>query len=192
MQARLEADAQCLLVIIGATPEGKKEVVGLTDGVRESVQPLSGNGLDRYKFSANGKRRREREHSLRSNEAHQNDSEDDLAGPRAAACMRCGEAANVEAVRGPEPQGCGAIISRPNSAEPGQRGNRHEGQHKPRRNCERAQALWFHCRNITRVQHHVDQAGVERSKNEGAFSALGSVLLVSSTGVFWTEPRKLK
>ena len=38
MQARLEADAQCLLVIIGATPEGKKEVVGLTDSVRESVQ----------------------------------------------------------------------------------------------------------------------------------------------------------
>src|SRR3954451_14448151 len=38
VQARLEADAQCLLVIIGATPEGKKEVVGLIDGVRESVQ----------------------------------------------------------------------------------------------------------------------------------------------------------
>jgi hypothetical protein len=30
--------AQCLLVIIGATPEGKKELVGLTDGVRESAQ----------------------------------------------------------------------------------------------------------------------------------------------------------
>src|SRR3954462_1131128 len=38
VQARLEADAQCLLVIIGATQEGKKELVGLTDGVRESVQ----------------------------------------------------------------------------------------------------------------------------------------------------------
>ncbi len=38
MQARLEDDAQCLLVIIGATPEGKKELVGLIDGVRESVQ----------------------------------------------------------------------------------------------------------------------------------------------------------
>ena len=36
VQARLEDDAQCLLVIIGATPEGKKELVGLTDGVRES------------------------------------------------------------------------------------------------------------------------------------------------------------
>src|SRR5215208_5827933 len=38
VQARLEEDAQCLLVIIGATPEGKKELVGLTDGMRESVQ----------------------------------------------------------------------------------------------------------------------------------------------------------
>ena len=38
VQARLEQDAQCLLVIIGATPEGKKELVGLTDGVRESTQ----------------------------------------------------------------------------------------------------------------------------------------------------------
>ena len=38
VQARLEGAAQCLLVIIGATPEGKKELVGLTDGVRESAQ----------------------------------------------------------------------------------------------------------------------------------------------------------
>ena len=38
VQARLEDDAQCLLVIIGATPEGKKELVGLVDGVRESTQ----------------------------------------------------------------------------------------------------------------------------------------------------------
>jgi len=38
VQARLEHDAQCLLVIIGATPEGKKELVGLIDGVRESTQ----------------------------------------------------------------------------------------------------------------------------------------------------------
>lgn len=37
-QARLEDDAQCVLVIIGATPEGRKELVGLIDGVRESVQ----------------------------------------------------------------------------------------------------------------------------------------------------------
>ena len=38
MQTRLEDDAQCLLVVVGATPEGKKEVIGLTDGVRESAQ----------------------------------------------------------------------------------------------------------------------------------------------------------
>jgi transposase-like protein len=38
VQARLEDNAQCLLVIIGATPEGKKELVGLIDGVRESAQ----------------------------------------------------------------------------------------------------------------------------------------------------------
>ena len=37
VQARLEDDAQCLLVIVGATPEGKKELVGLIDGVRESA-----------------------------------------------------------------------------------------------------------------------------------------------------------
>ena len=38
MQARLEDAAQCLLVIVGATPEGKKELVGLIDGVRECAQ----------------------------------------------------------------------------------------------------------------------------------------------------------
>jgi putative transposase len=38
VQARLEDEAQCLLVIVGATAEGKKELVGLTDGVRESAQ----------------------------------------------------------------------------------------------------------------------------------------------------------
>jgi transposase-like protein len=38
VQARLEDEAQCPLVIIGATPEGKKELVGLIDGVRESAQ----------------------------------------------------------------------------------------------------------------------------------------------------------
>jgi putative transposase len=38
VQARLEDAAQCLLVIIGATLEGKKELVGLIDGVRESAQ----------------------------------------------------------------------------------------------------------------------------------------------------------
>jgi transposase-like protein len=38
VQARLEDETQCLLVIIGATPEGKKELVGLADGLRESAQ----------------------------------------------------------------------------------------------------------------------------------------------------------
>ena len=38
LQARLEDDAQCILVIIGATPEGKKELIGFTDGTRESAQ----------------------------------------------------------------------------------------------------------------------------------------------------------
>src|SRR5206468_5104017 len=38
VQARLEDEAQCLLVIIGATAEGKKELVGLSDGIRESAQ----------------------------------------------------------------------------------------------------------------------------------------------------------
>jgi putative transposase len=34
----LEEQAQCILVIIGATPEGRKELVGFTDGMRESSQ----------------------------------------------------------------------------------------------------------------------------------------------------------
>src|SRR5256714_10978280 len=46
VQARLEDDAQCLLVIIGATAEGKKELVGLTDGVRENAQSWKGLLLD--------------------------------------------------------------------------------------------------------------------------------------------------
>ena len=33
-----EDEAQCLLVIVGATPEGRKELVGLIDGVRGSAQ----------------------------------------------------------------------------------------------------------------------------------------------------------
>jgi len=38
LQARLEDAKQCILVIIGATPEGKKELLGFTDGARESAQ----------------------------------------------------------------------------------------------------------------------------------------------------------
>jgi transposase-like protein len=37
-QARMEDDKQCMLVIIGSTPEGKKELVGFLDGYRESTQ----------------------------------------------------------------------------------------------------------------------------------------------------------
>ena len=37
-QARLEEVRQCLLVLIGADEEGNKELVGLTDGYRESEQ----------------------------------------------------------------------------------------------------------------------------------------------------------
>src|SRR5438552_3686838 len=38
LEARLEEQAQCILVIIGATPDGRKELVGFTDGMRESSQ----------------------------------------------------------------------------------------------------------------------------------------------------------
>jgi len=38
LQARLEDAKQCILVLIGATPEGKKELLGFTDGARESAQ----------------------------------------------------------------------------------------------------------------------------------------------------------
>ena len=38
VEARLEDQAQCILVIIGATPEGRKELVGFTDGIRESAE----------------------------------------------------------------------------------------------------------------------------------------------------------
>lgn len=35
---RLEEDRQCLLVVMGATPEGQKELVAVQDGIRESEQ----------------------------------------------------------------------------------------------------------------------------------------------------------
>ena len=38
LQARLEVSAECMLALIGATPEGKKELVGFQTGVRESAQ----------------------------------------------------------------------------------------------------------------------------------------------------------
>ena len=38
LQARLEDEKQCILVLIGATQEGRKELVGFTDGARGSAQ----------------------------------------------------------------------------------------------------------------------------------------------------------
>ena len=38
LQARAEDHKECILVIIGATPEGRKELVGFQAGVRESTQ----------------------------------------------------------------------------------------------------------------------------------------------------------
>jgi len=37
LQARLADEKQCILVLIGATPEGRKELVGFSDGARESA-----------------------------------------------------------------------------------------------------------------------------------------------------------
>jgi len=38
LQARMEPNAECMLVVIGATPEGKKELLGFQVGLRESAQ----------------------------------------------------------------------------------------------------------------------------------------------------------
>jgi putative transposase len=38
LQTRMEEHAECMLVLIGATPEGRKELVGFQVGVRESAQ----------------------------------------------------------------------------------------------------------------------------------------------------------
>lgn len=38
LQARMEPQAECMLVLIGATPEGKKELIGFQAGQRESAQ----------------------------------------------------------------------------------------------------------------------------------------------------------
>ena len=52
LQARMEPQAECMLVVIGATPEGKKELLGFQAGMRESAQSwrelladLKGRGL---------------------------------------------------------------------------------------------------------------------------------------------------
>jgi len=38
LQARLEDEKQCILVLIGATADGRKELIGFSDGARESAQ----------------------------------------------------------------------------------------------------------------------------------------------------------
>ncbi|MBZ0161415.1 MAG: IS256 family transposase [Notoacmeibacter sp.] len=38
LQARMEDHAECMLVLIGATPKGNKELIGFQTGVRESTQ----------------------------------------------------------------------------------------------------------------------------------------------------------
>ncbi len=38
LQARMEPQAECMLVLVGATPEGRKELLGFQVGVRESAQ----------------------------------------------------------------------------------------------------------------------------------------------------------
>jgi len=60
LNARMD-DKQCILVIIGATPEGKKELVGFVDGYRESTQSwrellldLKARGLGRAPKLATG------------------------------------------------------------------------------------------------------------------------------------------
>jgi hypothetical protein len=37
-QARMEDHGECMLVLIGATPKGKKELIGFQVGVRESAK----------------------------------------------------------------------------------------------------------------------------------------------------------
>jgi putative transposase len=38
LQARMEDHGECMLVLIGATAEGRKELIGIQVGVRESTQ----------------------------------------------------------------------------------------------------------------------------------------------------------
>ena len=66
LQARMEPQAECMLVLIGATPEGKKELVGFQTGMRESAQSwrellvdIKARGLD-DRAGARGRRRRAR------------------------------------------------------------------------------------------------------------------------------------
>lgn len=44
----MEPEAECILVIIGATPEGRKELLGFHVGVRESGQTPAGQWDGNY------------------------------------------------------------------------------------------------------------------------------------------------
>ena len=46
LQARMEPQAECMLVLMGATPEGRKELIGFQTGMRESGRLLEGAVLD--------------------------------------------------------------------------------------------------------------------------------------------------
>jgi hypothetical protein len=63
LQARMEPDAECILVVIGATPEGRKELVGFHVGIRESAQSWRELLVD---LKAQGPRRRARFESCRA------------------------------------------------------------------------------------------------------------------------------
>ncbi len=61
LQARLEDEAQLHPVIIGATPEGKKELLGFVDGARESAHDWRALLLDlKRSASVDGRRGRRR------------------------------------------------------------------------------------------------------------------------------------
>lgn len=60
-QARMEAEKQCILVLMGSTPSGKKELIAIQDGYRESEQSwlellldLKNRGLSRAPKGAVG------------------------------------------------------------------------------------------------------------------------------------------
>ncbi|CDX52951.1 hypothetical protein MPL3365_170180 [Mesorhizobium plurifarium] len=52
LQARMEDHAECMLVLIGATPEGKKELLGFQTGIRESAQSWRAAGRRQVSWPA--------------------------------------------------------------------------------------------------------------------------------------------
>jgi putative transposase len=55
LQARMEPQAECMLVLIGATPEGKKELIGFQTGMRESAQSWKELLVDSMARSGSGR-----------------------------------------------------------------------------------------------------------------------------------------